>query len=666
MVRFCLILLFCGAFVSSAFSQLVVVRIPHGHVPPVVGKKKNISASARGADSLLTVPLPFWDDFSNSNSPYYPTNTLWVAGESVSLNDGISVNPPSLGAVSFDGLDSVGLPYDVSNSLSKGFGDRLVSQQIDLTAVPLAQHDSLYLSFFFEWQGNGEPPDPGDQLEVDFKNNSPIDSIQWVPVATISPNGDGTLEISTAYPSQQFSVPARADSFSILIVAISDTVFYHSHFQFRIRSYGRISGPWDNWNVDYVYVNTHRWPGDVSFPDRTIYSPLSSLFKDYWAIPAKHFRTDSLADSVLVRPVFAITNLRLDQTAGNGQPVTFFSTAHFSSWKNNVPSQKIVKLDSAATIGNALEADERRMVKLNKIPAVTDFDAQADSIRVSLVTSINSGDNLLDRVPPLDSGDYTPNYIPIDFRVNDTTTSTYMLSNYYAYDDGTAEFGAGLNQPAAEVAYLFKMITNKPDTIVALDMYFPNFGDQSTQTIVLRVRKDTSVNGIIYQDTIALQRSSLNQFWRYPLTNNLTGVRDSFFLGWVQTSSAVIALGLDKSHDTGNRIYYNVSGFWEQNVDVTGSLMIRPVFGKGGIVTGLPKEPVVFDPFPNPNNGTFYLSNKPDQLAIVDFTGRPMTFTQSGLDDHLKIEMANPPAGIYIIKAFVSGQTVTRKIMVHP
>ncbi len=111
------------------------------------------------------------------------------------------------------------------------------------------------------------------------------------------------------------------------------------------------------------------------------------------------------------------------------------------------------------------------------------------------MTSINSGDNIIDRVPPRDSGDYTPNYIPIDFRVNDTTRATYVLANYYAYDDGSAEFGAGLNQPAAEVAYLFKMITNKPDTIVAIDLYFPDFGDQSSQTIVIHVRKDTSNTG---------------------------------------------------------------------------------------------------------------------------------------------------------------------------
>ncbi len=345
MVRFSLVFLFCIASISSAFSQLVVVPIPKGKPHKVF---KSSSHSARVADTLLTLSLPFWDDFSTSNSPYYPDNLRWQDGESVSLNNGISINPPSLGAVSFDGLDSLGNPYDPTNSLSKGFGDQLVSQQIPLGDVPLAQRDSVYLSFFYQWQGNGEPPDPGDELEVDFKNNNPVDSIQWVPVGTVTPAGDGTMTVTTVDPAVQISIQIKSDTFNTMILAITDTAFYHNQFQFRIRTYGRISGPWDNWNVDYVYLNAHRFANDLSFPDRTIYSPLTSLFSNYWAIPAKHFLTDSVASTVLIKPTFSVTNLRQDQGPSNGQPINYSTNAEMTGWKDKtLTSDKKIRLDSA-------------------------------------------------------------------------------------------------------------------------------------------------------------------------------------------------------------------------------------------------------------------------------------------------------------------------------
>ena len=105
--------------------------------------------------------LPFWDDFSFSNSPYYPHDTLWQNGKSVSLNFGIGINPPSLGVVTFDGLDSIGKPYDVNNALAKGYADSLVSRPISLDLVPTALRTTVYMSFYYQFMGNGEAPDPG-------------------------------------------------------------------------------------------------------------------------------------------------------------------------------------------------------------------------------------------------------------------------------------------------------------------------------------------------------------------------------------------------------------------------------------------------------------------------------------------------------------------------
>jgi len=70
-----------------------------------------------------------------------------------------------------------------------------------------------------------------------------------------------------------------------------------------------------------------------------------------------------------------------------------------------------------------------------------------------LELSLVSGDNDANDT----TGDYDPfRYSPIDFRHNDTTRAEFRISNYYAYDDGTAEYGIGLNQPGAQVEVVLR------------------------------------------------------------------------------------------------------------------------------------------------------------------------------------------------------------------
>jgi hypothetical protein len=90
--------------------------------------------------------LPFWDDFSFAEGPT-PVDSLWQFGQSVWLNNGIGINPPSLGVVTFDGLDSIGNPYNINDVLAKGFADHLVSQPVKLDLVDPTQRPSVYISF---------------------------------------------------------------------------------------------------------------------------------------------------------------------------------------------------------------------------------------------------------------------------------------------------------------------------------------------------------------------------------------------------------------------------------------------------------------------------------------------------------------------------------------
>jgi len=616
---------------SRSIAQLYVFPIPQSSTS---GETSN-SKRTKEVDPLK---LPFWDDFSFSELKYSPSEKLWQSGNTVWVNDGIGINPPSLKTATFDGLDANGKPYSVNDVLAKGRADSLVSNPIQLDLVPTAQRNTVYLSFYYQFRGNGEPPDTGDQLLLYFKTPT-----AWEKILILE--NDGTLQ---------------QDEFYQVFVPVTEDRFFHDQFQFRFQNFGRLSGPYDTWNLDYVYLNSGRSATDNSYPDRTQSAPLTSLFNAYRAMPYQHFLKDPSAN--LIKPTFTIYNLRVD----NNQPMNYFSYDSIITYKGESISYSNHVLDNAESIGNSLLGLERRIVQMSTIPSISNFDTSADSIKVRLKLGLSTKDNVL----PADAGDYDPfKYSPIDFRLNDTTRAEFVLSNYYAYDDGAGEYGAGLNQPGAQLAYLFQLKTNESDTLIGLDMYFPKFGDESSQVIQLLVFNDNSgfPGSILYSESVTLQRSGQDTFWRHAFTNEV-GVKGSFYVGWKQSSAAIIALGFDKNTDSGEKIYFNTKGVWEQNISEKGSLMIRPIFGEAAVDdpnTGLEDDYDLAKAYPNPNGGSFYLSSEVDAFALFDIAGRKIDFNINQDGNRQRINLFHG-SGIYILKVYQSGKWRSQKIMVQP
>ena len=113
--------------------------------------------------SLESIDLPIWDDFSSSNKL---NNLFWSEGENVSIKDYLNVDAPSINIIEFDGLNKDGFPFN--NDSGYGICDELVSDKINLSSKSL--EDSVYLSFFWNFNINGEFPDYEDSLKVDFLN----------------------------------------------------------------------------------------------------------------------------------------------------------------------------------------------------------------------------------------------------------------------------------------------------------------------------------------------------------------------------------------------------------------------------------------------------------------------------------------------------------------
>ncbi|MEQ8425825.1 MAG: hypothetical protein RIA63_14000, partial [Cyclobacteriaceae bacterium] len=326
--------------VQSAFCQLTVIPIPKQ-----VADKKSV---ANGRTKELTpMALPFWDDFSFPNVNGYPHDTLWQYKQSVSVNPGTGINPPSLGVATFDGIDSLGNPYS-GTDLDKGTADRLRSRPISLDLVPILERNSVYLSFYYQFRGNGEPPDPGDQLRVLFKNSSG----NWIQVRTIE--NDGTLD---------------ATVFTQTLIPVTGDEFYHDNFQFVILSYGRLSGPYDTWNIDYVYLNKGRNASDTSYPDRTINLPLTSMLNGYYSMPYDHFMEDPTSN--LTPPLISMHNLEFipgNTNQSDVQPINYDSEDTVFVYRNETETVYTHQLDLATSIGNPLQPLEFRKTPIQTLP----------------------------------------------------------------------------------------------------------------------------------------------------------------------------------------------------------------------------------------------------------------------------------------------------------
>lgn len=153
-----------------------------------------------------------------------PASLPWFdnfAGQAIDTAKWISNVGPA--EINETGIDEPSAPYALNlNAYSSG-GDEVQSQLIDLS------NDSLViLSYFYQRTGGGDSPESGDDLWVDFQNESG----SWVNLANHL--GDG--EDMTEFQRIQVTLPAEA---------------YHAAFRIRFRSKGSVG---DDWFVDNISV----------------------------------------------------------------------------------------------------------------------------------------------------------------------------------------------------------------------------------------------------------------------------------------------------------------------------------------------------------------------------------------------------------------------------
>src|SRR5690606_10244350 len=118
------------------------------------------------------------------------------------------------------------------------------------------------------------------------------------------------------------------------------------------------------------------------------------------------------------------------------------------------------------------------------------------------------------------------------------------------------------------------------------------------------------------------EKSSLDELSYFELDTNLR-LSGTFYIGFTQFTNDFIHVGLDKSNDTGEEVFFNVAGSWEQNQTVRGSLMIRPHLSLDPIAEEDGEdEREEINAYPNPVSDKLYLEGNVDEIVVIDTYGR--------------------------------------------
>ena len=291
---------------------------------------------------------------------------------------------------------------------------------------------------------------------------------------------------------------------------------------------------------------------------------------------------------------------------------------------------------------------------------------KSDSLLLELNYFLNTADTLL--IKDITGVDTTF----LDWqRRNDTASSYFSINDYYAYDDGSAEFGAGINVNGGQL--LYRYVLTEPDTLTHIDINFPDIGKNLSGTpidLIVRNKLDNSDNSILYQgkNFSVKNPTTINGLVAYPLSVGVV-VQDTIYIGFAQGTEERLPVGLDKNTNSANNIFVNVNGTWQQSTELKGSLLMHPRFENGAIITGIhdiPEEKNQIIVYPNPSRGIFNISGEFTDANAYDIQGKLLqtTFRKKSISQS-SINLTNYPNGIYYLRFQSKKGVITKKVIVR-
>ena len=600
-------------------AQEILTGFHHHATPPVQSREATV------------LTLPFYDDFSTTK--VYPDSTKW-GDFNVYVNAGFPLHPVTRNGATFDVLDAQGRVYDYAIS-NPFIAEYLTSNIIRLDSVfdpepkALTPADSVFFSFFYQPQGNGNAPEAQDSLVLEFGVVVEMDTL-WHHVWS-----------TPGRTLAQFLVENDSSYFKQVMIPITDTTYFKPGFCFRFYNYASIvghsqpssRGNEDNWSIDAVYLNYGRSAIDPSYPKVSLTGMTPSFLNRYRIMPYKHYRANPTAHIAEKYPIY-VSNLdnqthhlkhqyTVDQVNG-GQHYSY--TSHRTIYTAPMTYSK---------------PDTAMVAQLFAL----DFDRDSTSFLIRHYISDSTCN------PPLvDSMVYLQGFY-----------------NYFAYDDGIPELGFGV-EPSPGGSFAVKFELSELDTLRGVQVLFNHtLNDANNQYFDIVVWKDN--NGKPGDEVYRLSNrkpqwdEQLYRFAYYQFDKRirLNGV---FYIGIVQQGSGLLNVGFDTSGDYIQYNFINVTGSWQPS-SKHGAIMLRPVVGAGYYIGVEENSSPEVSVYPVPASTTLHIEGVSNGvgIALYDLTGRKVmqgTFTD-------EIPVSQLQDGLYFLNITTAdGSVITKKIIVKP
>jgi len=553
----------------------------------------------------ISNPAYFQDSARQFFLPISDSSKIWLDHYAYH-NYRFGVNPRSLGVVTFDGLNEQGYPYQFGTSVTN-YGDKLTSKPINLGS--LSASDSVYFSFLYQPQGLGDVPENGDSLLLEFY--APELS-QWFHIWSVS--GGATIPFKAVH------------------VNVNDTKFFKPGFQFRFRNYGGLSGALDHFHVDYVHLRSLSAYNDTTFKDFAFSNPINTLLKTYTSVPWDHYKASfgsKMTDSLFVNLYNGSTSAENYQ---NGQLTINQSNLQqglyvlpgFLLAEGQINYNPLSFLDSYHDLSVGYEYSK-------VLPGISqEFDVVG--------TASAQFPNLYQ---------------------NDSTSFKQLFSNYYSYDDGSAEAAFGPTGTQARLAIRFD--TYEPDSLIGVNLSFlPSVVDVSQKLFLITVwdNDNGQPGNVLYEDDAFSPRqpsyvNGNNNYQSYYFADTVkVAVGTTFFVGWRQLDPDRLNLGLDRNIDNHSTIRYSVDGGnnW-YTAPFSGSAMLRPIFSTliDATLQTNEMEEKELTIYPNPSNGKLtveFQNGNQAPLFVYNQLGQLMMSSDSN-----QLDLSPLNAGIYFISS---------------
>ena len=687
-----------GCLTSQAIAQEILT--------PFRGTTEKASTRSGVAEARF---LPFFDDFSHSD--LYPDSTKWT-DNGVLVNDGFPLCPPNRNGVTFDVLDANGQVYNYA--ISNAFvAEYLTSVRIRLDSImepeprALTPADSVYFSFYYQPQGNGNAPESQDSLVLqfgtttehqeflflDYQSYSISDIFAEMQVDTLFPGdtvwasvgcqpGMFTIITDTLTPLTQGTISIPCDS---VFITVADTTWYHI------------------WSVpgqrldSFMMHNNGNYFKQVMIPirdQRFFRDDFYFRFYNYASIVGSSLPSNrSNEDNWNIDFVY----LNIHRTANDTDyPMLTFSGQRpsFFNRYQSIPYRQY-RVNPNSAIRENLELD---------IANLDGVDHEANYYYI--VQQIGGGQHYTRSLEPVtihpyreagylncpeyggespacpyvgelfalnmwyDSVSYQIRHYIYDSTHNpplaDSMVYRIGMYNYYAYDDGIPELGFGVRPAGGKFAVRFDLTDY--DTIQGVQLLFNHtLNDANNKYFDIVVWKDE--NGKPGEEIYRLssQRPQWQEqiyrfsYYKFDKTVALAG---AFYLGIEQRNDDLINIGFDTSIDNSQYNFINTNGSW-QHSSKHGSFMIRPVVGSSYYI-GVQEnsENALLQLYPNPVRSTLHIEGYVGngQLCIYDLMGRKVY--QSQYRSEIPVTQFND--GLYFLNIITEeGQVIHQKIIIE-